>query len=191
MSKGSGTFRLPNDTSRIWVVSTGPCFVYGLIPDRDDLLLGAVSTQQLVPIPPKSGVTQIRIKTKPSVEWACTPFSSPSRREDPDPTPVRLPIGQKRPPTLQDEIRRFIRDELSAVADNQGLGTFEEEDDFDVGDDEDIFSPYELPEMQEEAEVTSYSEEPSQPEPPAEVGNEEPEEAPKEKPAPSVPAEQS
>ncbi len=72
------------------------------------------------------------------------------RKEDPDPTPVELPAGYNHPLPLRDEMRRFIRDELSNVAASAGDETFEECDDFDCHEDEEVLSPYELSEMQEE-----------------------------------------
>lgn len=55
--------------------------------------------------------------------------------EVPDDTPVAMPVGFRKPESLQDQIRRLVRNELSARAMDQGLETFEEADDFDVEDD--------------------------------------------------------
>lgn len=65
-------------------------------------------------------------------------------REILDDTPVSLPIGFRRPPTLQETIRALVRTEVSKRAANEGLETFEEADDFNVGDDYDPTSPWEL-----------------------------------------------
>jgi len=74
------------------------------------------------------------------------------REEKPDLTPVEWPLNLTRPLSLQDEIKRFVRSEMSMRAAEHGFESFEESDDFDV-DDEDgnLASPYELTEMQEEA----------------------------------------
>jgi len=58
--------------------------------------------------------------------------------EVPDPTPVELPLNYQRPPSMAEQIQHFVRQEISAQASIQGLGTFHEEDDFDV-DDADAF----------------------------------------------------
>lgn len=64
--------------------------------------------------------------------------------ELPDPTPVSINTGLKKPQTLQETIRKLVRDEsFRATLDRVGLETFEEADDFDVGDDFDPTSPYE------------------------------------------------
>lgn len=64
--------------------------------------------------------------------------------EIPDPRPAAIDTGLKKPPTLQETIRRLVRDEsFKAALDAGGMETFEEADDFDVGDDFDPASPYE------------------------------------------------
>lgn len=57
--------------------------------------------------------------------------------EVPDPTPMALPVGVKRPLSLREQIQRFVREELSAVSAQQGHETFEEADDFDIEDEDD------------------------------------------------------
>lgn len=66
--------------------------------------------------------------------------------EIPDPTPLRLPIGFKEPESLQSQIQRMVRGELSRAASENGFETFEESDDFEIEDDDqfDIVTPYEM-----------------------------------------------
>lgn len=65
----------------------------------------------------------------------------------PDPRPMAPPIGYKKQPSMVDIIREQIR--LAGLeAANAGFETFEEADDYDVGD-EDPRSPYELEESLE------------------------------------------
>lgn len=61
----------------------------------------------------------------------------PSRHyEHPDPKPMALPSGFRRPETLAEQVRRLVRsDRFAQHADQQGFETFEEADDFDVEDD--------------------------------------------------------
>lgn len=63
--------------------------------------------------------------------------------EAPDPTPMQLPVGFKRPESLEDTMRRLVRSTLSAAADAAGSETFEESEDFDVDDEVDPRTPYE------------------------------------------------
>lgn len=80
-------------------------------------------------------------------------FSKPSKagRHDEngcerlDPTPVALPVAFKRPPTIQEQIAQMIRSErLRQAAEAAGYETFEESEDFDVDDDFDPKSPWEI-----------------------------------------------
>lgn len=64
--------------------------------------------------------------------------------EVPDPRPMERPIGWTEPESLQSMIARLIRTEVSRQASQAGAETFEEADDFDVDDDPELRSPYEL-----------------------------------------------
>lgn len=69
-----------------------------------------------------------------------------------DPTPVEMPVRFQRPPTLQEQIKAFVKRELSEAAEAQGVETFEEADDFDIEDDPiDPTTPWELNYEQERA----------------------------------------
>lgn len=63
--------------------------------------------------------------------------------EVPDPRPLQVPAGFKRPPTLAEQVQRLVRGALSRQAAEQGFETFEESEDFDVGDEIDPSTPYE------------------------------------------------
>ena len=60
------------------------------------------------------------------------------------PEPVAIPAHLKRPLTLAEQVRQSIRTEFSRMAADSGFETFEEADDFVVGDDYDPTSPYEM-----------------------------------------------
>lgn len=62
--------------------------------------------------------------------------------EVPDPTPLALPVGYKKPETLQETMARMIRNQ-EYVKYLNGAETFEEADDFDCGPDDNPLSPYE------------------------------------------------
>lgn len=68
-----------------------------------------------------------------------------SHYEDPDPRPFAPTVGVRPKETLEERMRRMIRDEMSYVAEQQGMETFEESDDFDVDDEHDPASMYEIP----------------------------------------------
>lgn len=62
-----------------------------------------------------------------------------------DPTPIAPPVGYKRQPTMVEHIRAAVKSEmLRREAEALGADTFEESEDFDVGDDDDDpHTPYE------------------------------------------------
>lgn len=70
------------------------------------------------------------------------PYIDKQGREVLDPVPMAPPVDLKAPSEL-DRVRRLIREELSRKAEEHGEETFEEADDFEVGDDYDPTSPYE------------------------------------------------
>lgn len=66
-------------------------------------------------------------------------------REYPDPRQLQTPAKFAKAPSMDEKLRQMVRQELSRHAGDVGAETFEEADDFDVGDDDefDPFSPYE------------------------------------------------
>lgn len=65
-------------------------------------------------------------------------------REVLDPTPMSPPLGYQRQPSLSEQIRDMVRSEkLRLELEGTGAETFEEADDFEVGDDYDPTTPYE------------------------------------------------
>jgi hypothetical protein len=61
-----------------------------------------------------------------------------------DDTPVSMPVGFKRPMSMTDMIRQYVKTEMSKQASDSGQESWEEADDFDIGDDYDPKSPWEL-----------------------------------------------
>jgi len=60
-----------------------------------------------------------------------------------DTTPVSIPVSIKPPMPLNERIKQMIRYEASLYAQQNGQETFDEADDFEVGDKEDFHSPWE------------------------------------------------
>lgn len=66
-----------------------------------------------------------------------------------DTTPVELPTRLKLPQNRTDQIRAFIRHELSQKAAFEGMESFEEADDLEPDDEENLpLTPYELMELE-------------------------------------------
>lgn len=64
-------------------------------------------------------------------------------RESPDPTPLAMPAGFMRPPTLAEQVQRLVRTAISRHAEQQGFESFDDADDFDVDEDVEPTTPYE------------------------------------------------
>lgn len=65
-------------------------------------------------------------------------------REVPDPVPMEIPAGFRRPESTTEAIQRIIRTTLSRHAADVGMETFEEAEDFDMEEDDiEPMSPHE------------------------------------------------
>lgn len=78
-------------------------------------------------------------------------------REICDSTPVEVPLDFKTPPSIHQLIAQYVRSERAAeVARAAGVETFEEADDFDVGDEDELpLGGAELSAMHEQARLTA------------------------------------
>lgn len=72
--------------------------------------------------------------------------------EQPDPMPVEMPIGFKKPLSIQEQIARALRSEkIRQAQEARGEETFDDSMDFDTGDEEGLpVTPHEIRDMQEE-----------------------------------------
>lgn len=62
-----------------------------------------------------------------------------------DSKPMEIPVGFRRPPSMEEQLRRFVRMELSADASSRGQETFEESEYFgEDQEDADFSTPYEM-----------------------------------------------
>jgi len=110
---------------------------------------------------------------------------TPEGREILDPTPVAPPVGYKKQPSMADHIRDMVRSErLRQEAEAAGAESFEEADDFDVDDDPEISTPYEVYETEPVRELARRLKE-EEATPPAPPPSESPEPAPAGSPAPT------
>lgn len=72
----------------------------------------------------------------------------PTGEEIPDPVPLAPPLGFIEQPSMIDHVRNMIRSEqLRQAALASGDETFEEADDFDIPDDVEPYSAYEMEEI--------------------------------------------
>lgn len=140
---GSANVNVPKGHVR--VRSDGPCKVYEV--DGSSTIPVGQTANGFLALPSQTA-RKLQIKGSPKtcfvVEIVDCGQSDPH-----DSTPIEVPLGALQP-SFEDEIRSYIRNELSQQLEKAGLPTFEEEDDFDVPEDDEWHSPYELKEMQEE-----------------------------------------
>lgn len=70
---------------------------------------------------------------------------TPEGKEIVDNTPVEMPLGFKKPESLEAQIQRLVRVHLSESSEKAGFESFEDSEDFDIEDDPlDPSTPYEL-----------------------------------------------
>lgn len=77
----------------------------------------------------------------------------------PDPTPIEIPIGLKRPPSMNERIKEMVRGALSQSAVNAGRESFEEANDFSIPDPDGSqlpISPHELKDAEDEVPVEEF-----------------------------------
>lgn len=85
-----------------------------------------------------------KLKSKPVVDELLEARLDANGHEVVSSIPVEPPLGYKKQPTMIEHIRNLVRSEhLRHAAESAGQETFEEADDFEVGDDFDPNSPYE------------------------------------------------
>lgn len=66
-----------------------------------------------------------------------------------DRTPVEIPTRLRLPQNRTDQIRQYIREEMSRAVQSQGAETFEEADDLEPDDEEGLpYTPYEVRELE-------------------------------------------
>lgn len=68
------------------------------------------------------------VKTSAECDWH---FLLVRAESDLDTTPVEIPLGLDKPLTLAQEMQRFIRGQLSSLANQSGLESFDDANDFD------------------------------------------------------------
>ena len=162
MYKGSKEIKC-HPGAKITVRSSGQFCAYGMENNKRSLILGPMNVNARIlayKLPTEVGT--VYIKTEKSTEWTLE-WTFISRSEKLDATPVEMPIGYQQPESLADQMRRFIRTEVSNQR-AENMGSFEEEDDF--SDDEEPLTNYETTEMQEIEEI-DWDENNPQSQPPA------------------------
>lgn len=95
-----------------------------------------------VNLPPSD--MNVKQKFRVTEDGELVPALDERGRELPDPVPLAPPVGYKKQPSLFELVRTMVKSErLRAEVESAGYETFEDADDFVIGDDYDPRSPYE------------------------------------------------
>lgn len=138
----------PGDTFKL--ESDQAVTMFGLIKGQREHIFAIPTTARRGVVVIPALVTQVEVKTPKSTNYTVVITPSNDGREYLDDTPIELGLDANRPPSLHEEMRRFITEEVSRQAESTGHSSFEEEDDF-TDDEENFITPYTLTEMQDEA----------------------------------------
>lgn len=108
-------------------------------------------------------------------------YTEDNRFELPNPIPKVIPTELDRPLTIQEQIQRIVRINISRQAEKNEMESWDEANDFDIPDETEMSSPYEYSEMQEEfikqiqePEVPKEEKEEADQRPPANEAGEDP-----------------
>lgn len=156
--KGPEKIRIEKRDGRVPIISIeadASFSAYGLDKGKRSLLLGPFKPDaRQLRYRLAAGTDHIEVATAKSTFWQLSILYVPDGKEHLDPTPIEIPAGFDKPPSLRDEMRRFIREEFARSAvDAEDAETFEEADDFDIDEDPDPFSQYEVMDMVEEEPI--------------------------------------
>lgn len=142
--------------------------LFGLIKGQREHIFPLATTARRAVVAIPNLVTEVEVKTAKSTNYTVVIKPNNDGAERLDASPIEIGIDQKRPPSLQEEMRRFITEEVSRQASHEGHETFEEADDFDLNQDE-FQTAYTLLEMQEEEPIDQAPSEPKVTAPPDDV----------------------
>jgi hypothetical protein len=166
LTKGSQKFAMKTG-ARVEITSNGVFQVYGVRDGKRVSILGPRNESDRYFKFWNKNYTALEVVTDKETFWNCKYYDQEMGQEYLDPTPIEVPVMD---PALNmnERIRQFIRDEISARMESQDMETFEESMDFDVDDDTEIISPYEFVDMVPEEPV----DEAQAPTEPATIGGE-------------------
>lgn len=163
MYKGTKTFDLKgHNQHRVTLRTTGPFTLVEIDADGEVInILGPENSEgRFLRVVPSLKAAAVQVLCGDSTSYVYLDENLPSRKEVPDPIPVEVPYDMTRPPTMEELIRMHVRQAMADHSDD--LGTFEEEDDFDIDEEDLPYSQYEMRDMVEE-ELTGYPVEPTSP----------------------------
>lgn len=162
MQEGDGKLRLLADQT-LWLRATAPFHVLETDKEGTPLrVLGPNSVEDRRYKIQVRELTYVEVKTQGAWSYDLRTFP---RCEITDPTPMEIPLGMTKPETLEEIMARMIKSRFEIMAADNGYETEDEANDFEVGNEDDWKSPYELQEMQEDTPFFEEAEPPGAPAP--------------------------
>jgi len=148
-----GTCKHPVTPGSVVNIRTDAEFtVYALHKGERTSILGPNhSTERRLKMHVPFGVHNIEVTTRKSGRWEIEETIPVNHKEKIDNTPIEMGVREKVDP-LAEQIQAIVSAEMSKYAASQGRETFVEANDFDIADEEDPTSQYELSPMQEDFE---------------------------------------
>lgn len=151
MLKGNKKIEVGRWPTSFAIHSTGEFHVFTIDRDGKSYLVGPPSSAaRFFKFKPAYNTEMIHVEADKDVKWIYH-VQELAQPEENSGIPIELPVNAVRPDTVEDMIRKYIRQEFSTIHEEQGYESFDESNDFDIEDEEpDPFSAYEVREMQEE-----------------------------------------
>lgn len=153
--------------SRVKVVADGSFVAYALEGEHVKSLLGPFNNNVWMintVVPEWCESIEIRPKNK-DTNYEVEFTRVKERHEKPDTRPMEIPLDACRPQTMEELVKKYVAVTLSAQMEDQGHETFEESNDFDIDEDDDFVSPYEIVEMIDEVPIEMQEEPPKEEKP--------------------------
>lgn len=188
MNRGTG--KHPVTPGAVVTIRTDAEFtLYAMFKGERSSILGPNhNTERHLKLTMPFNVSQIELTIRKSGRWVIDEVKKINHQEVPDKTPVEIGVKEDYDP-LAERIQQIVQNEMSKLATKHGFETLEESDDFDIGDEDEPTSQYELSDLQEDyappakPETTPKSKEPDPSCPPAEVSDSAPAVQPDKTPA--------
>lgn len=147
LQAGSKAIEL-DEEALVTIRSDGPFVVYQVYDGEKTAILGPARATDRVLVFRMADADAFAVEASDATLWSYHFEEVAQRSEVLDPKPMEIPLGHA--PSMEDQVKTWIREELSAAAEAQQMETLEESLDFDVDEDPDLVSGYELPEMDSE-----------------------------------------
>lgn len=152
MESGTKRFKIP-DRCRVAVHAGGEFLVYGIRSGKRVALLGPhhVGDRTFGRDLRDPGFSHIEVEAGSETPWTVELVEKSDGKEYLDRTPVAIPVNAG-PPSLREQVRELVAQEISRAAEQQGWESFREANDFEVDEDGDSHwvSPFEVLEMDDD-----------------------------------------